>query len=161
QGRLGQVRRSRSAALCLRLDGARRIRPATREGRPLLDSSQRNGNVNARWLALGLTAACAVTAQAQQKMPLPVEDDPTSPQELRSQKAQEPPPSAHTAPPPEISAPTGPASQALVDYNNGEYQKAYDAIKDIDPAKEDDSFVILYAKVLTELKRYDEGEKFL
>lgn len=103
--------------------------------------------------------AGALTAQAQQKMPLPVEDDPNAPQELRSQKAEEPAPATHSAPPPE--SPSSPVSQAQVNYHDGEYEKAYDAIQGIDPTAQDDAFVVLYARILTELKRYDDGEKLL
>jgi tetratricopeptide (TPR) repeat protein len=49
----------------------------------------------------------------------------------------------------------------MVAYKAGDYQKAFAAIQGVDPAKQDDNFIILESKILTELKRYDDGEKLL
>jgi tetratricopeptide (TPR) repeat protein len=122
--------------------------------------------VNSRWLALILSLACAVTVRAQNKMPLPVEDDTNAPPEMRGHPAaQTPPPptpSTHAGPPPpEVSAPGTPYSEAMVAYKAGSYDKAFAAIEGVDPAAQDDNFVILEARILTELKRYDDGEKLL
>ena len=38
--------------------------------------------MNSRWLALILSLACVVTARAQNKMPVPVEDEPRYPPPL-------------------------------------------------------------------------------
>jgi tetratricopeptide (TPR) repeat protein len=116
--------------------------------------------VNARLLAMGLAlAACAVPANAQQKMPVPVEDDTNAPAEMR------PPQAEQTSPPPQQQAenlpPSSPYSEAMVRYKAGDYDKAWDALKGIDPAKQDDNFIILEARILTELKRYGDGEKLL
>jgi tetratricopeptide (TPR) repeat protein len=98
--------------------------------------------VKFRWLALGvILTACLVPARAQDKMPVPVEDD--------------------TNAPPEVSAPGTPYSEAMVAYKAGKYDKAFEALEGIDPAAQDDSFIILEARILTELKRYDDGEKLL
>lgn len=105
-------------------------------------------------------ASCLAPAQAQDKMPVPVEDDTNAPPELRGQTTGQAP-LAQTPAPPEAAAPSSPVSQAIVDYKAGDYDKALDAIKDIDPATQDDNFVTLKARILTELKRYDEGEKLL
>ncbi len=114
-----------------------------------------------RWLALGLAvASCLAPAQAQQKMPVPVEDDPNAPPELRGQKTEQTPP-AETPAPPEAAASASPYSQAMVAYKAGDYDRAFDALKGIDPATQDDNFVTLEAHILSELKRYDEGEKLL
>lgn len=121
--------------------------------------------MNSRRLALILSLTCAVTAQAQNKMPVPVEDDTNAPPELRSHTPAQTPPSssaAHAAPPPpEISTPGTPYSEAIVAYKAGKYEQAYAAIAGVDPAAQDDSFIILEARILTELKRYDDGEKLL
>jgi tetratricopeptide (TPR) repeat protein len=122
--------------------------------------------VKFRWLALSTLLACSVaTAQVPQKMPVPVEDDPNAPAEMRGNNAaQTPPPSRPTSAstaPPEVSAPSSPYSQAMVEYKAGAYQKAFDAIQGIDPTTQDDNFVILEAGILAELKRYDDGEKLL
>jgi tetratricopeptide (TPR) repeat protein len=119
--------------------------------------------VNARWLALGWIAACTALAQAQDKMPLPVEDDPNAPAELRGPKNQPAPPPAspRTPAPPEARAPGSPYSEAMVAYKAGNYANALDDLKGIDPSTQDDNFVVLKARILTELKRYDEGEKLL
>ncbi len=118
------------------------------------------------WLALGLVGACVLTARAQDKMPVPVEDDTNAPPELRGHTAQQAPPppvnDGHTAaPPPEVSAPGTPYSEAMVAYKAGSYDAAFAAIQGVDPATQDDNFVILEARILTELKRYDDGEKLL
>jgi tetratricopeptide (TPR) repeat protein len=122
--------------------------------------------VNARLLALGLafvTCAMPVQAQTPQKMPVPVEDDPSAPAAMHAPPATTTAPSTtpQNPPPPEALAPSGPYSQAMVRYKAGDYDQAWDLIKGIDPAKQDDNFVILGAKILTELKRYDDGEKIL
>ena len=53
---------------------------------------------------------------------------------------------------------------ALVDYKAGKFQEAYDAMapsnQDVPPSNLV-QFYVLESKVLTELKRYDEGEKLL
>jgi tetratricopeptide (TPR) repeat protein len=113
--------------------------------------------------------ACAVMARAQNKMPVPVEDDTNAPPEIRGHAAAEqtppplpPPGSGHSgAPPPEVSAPGTPYSEAIVAYKAGSYDKAFADIEGVDPATQDDNFVILEARILTELKRYDDGEKLL
>jgi tetratricopeptide (TPR) repeat protein len=120
--------------------------------------------VNTRWLALVLSLACVPTAQAQDKMPVPVEDDPTAPPELRGHSADQTPPAStasKNAAPPEVNTPGTPYSEALVAYKAGDYGQALDSLKGIDPAAQDDSFVILEARILTELTRYDDGEKLL
>jgi tetratricopeptide (TPR) repeat protein len=50
---------------------------------------------------------------------------------------------------------------ALLEYKAGKFQEACDVLQGTDPAKQDANFVILNSKILTELKRYDEGEKIL
>ncbi|HEX4139164.1 MAG TPA: hypothetical protein VHY09_02375 [Candidatus Methylacidiphilales bacterium] len=121
--------------------------------------------MNRRWLALGLLLACVTWTRAQDKMPIPVEDDTNAPPELRSHTPTQTPPSSTAAhappPPPEIATPGTPYSEAIVAYKAGNYDKAFDAIKGVDPAAQDDNFVILEARILTELKRYDDGEKLL
>ena len=122
--------------------------------------------MKSRWLALILSLACVVTARAQNKMPVPVEDDTNAPPEMRGHSAaQTPPPptpSTHAGPPPpEVSAPGTPYSEAMVAYKAGSYDKAFAAIEGVDPAAQDDNFVVLEARILTELKRYDDGEKLL
>ncbi len=153
--------RARPPALRLRFDGAGRVRPAAREGPALLDPSQRTRHVKLRWLAFALVLALAASsapARAQQKMPVPVEDDPTAPPDLRGQKAA---PAASAAPAPEVDGPSSPYSEAMVAYKAGNYQQAYDALKGIDPGTQDDNFIILEARILTELKHYDDAKKLL
>lgn len=95
-------------------------------------------------------------------MPVPVEDDPNAPPELRSHKTEPAPTPASTSPaPPEVSAPGTPYSEAMVAYKAGDYDKAFDALKATDPTMQDDNFIILEARILAELKRYDDGEKLL
>jgi tetratricopeptide (TPR) repeat protein len=93
----------------------------------------------------------AIHAQPQ-KMPIPVEDDTNAPTAMRQ------PAPGDTTPSPESG---GLVSQAMALYKNGDYEKALDVIKGIDPATQDDNFVILKARILTELKQYNEGEKLL
>jgi tetratricopeptide (TPR) repeat protein len=53
---------------------------------------------------------------------------------------------------------------ALLDYKEGHYQEALDALNGTSgaaPVGLDDKAVILKGRILTELKRYDEGEKLL
>jgi tetratricopeptide (TPR) repeat protein len=108
-------------------------------------------------LVLGLAfAACAGPVQAQQKMPVPVEDDTNAPAAMRAPAAAETPP-----PPAEVGSPSSPYSEAMVDYKAGNYDQALDALKGQDPAYQNDNFIILEARILTELKRYDDGEKLL
>ena len=86
-----------------------------------------------RFLALGLIAIVfSAPARAQDAPPVETPDNDTSPYHL-----------------------------ALLAYKTGNFQAAYDALKGTDPATQDDRFVILESRVLTELKRYDDGEKIL
>jgi tetratricopeptide (TPR) repeat protein len=122
--------------------------------------------VNSHWLALGLTLVCAITARAQDKMPVPVEDDTNAPPALRHAAQETPPPPApRSGPtaeaPPEVSQPGTPYSQAMVAYKAGDYDKAFAALEGTDPTTQDDNFVILESRIFTELKRYDDGEKLL
>jgi tetratricopeptide (TPR) repeat protein len=114
--------------------------------------------VSTRLLVLGFAAliACAGPGRAQTKMPVPVEDDPTAPAAIK-----EPIPKTAPEPPPPADSDSTPYHQALIAYHAEHYQEAYDALKGSDPGKQDDAFVILEARVLTELKKYDEGEKLL
>ena len=110
--------------------------------------------------------ACIVPVRAQDKMPVPVEDDTNAPPAMRGQADQAPGPLPGNTPkpaaaPPEVSAPGTPYSEAIVAYKAGNYDKAYAALEGVDPTGQDDNFVILESRVLTELKRYDDGEKLL
>ena len=118
-----------------------------------------------RWLALVLVLA-APLATAQQpppeKMPVPVEDDPNAPPDLRGQNAAPlSTPTPNTTATPEVNAPTTPYSKAIVDYKAGRYQNALEALQGVDPTTQDDNFVLLQSRILSELKRYDDGEKLL
>ena len=95
-------------------------------------------------------------AQAPQKMPVPVEDDTNAPSAMRGSKSEPAPQTPQREP-----EPRAPYSQAMVDYKAGNYDKALAALKGIDPNSQDDNFAILEAAILTELKRYDDGEKVL
>ena len=121
--------------------------------------------MNIRWLALSFLFASPLAAPAQDKMPVPVEDDPNAPPAMRAPKTDQGPLPANTpaaaTPPPEVSTPGTPYSEAMVAYKAGDNDKAFDAIKGVDPTAQDDNFIVLEAKILTELKRYDEGEKLL
>ncbi len=121
--------------------------------------------MNYRWLALGLAlATCIVSVRAQDKMPVPVEDDNNAPPEMRAKAATPATPPANansTPPPPEVSAPGTPYSEAMVAYKAGRYSKAFEALEGVDPATQDDNFNILESHILSELKRYDDGEKLL
>jgi len=119
--------------------------------------------MNSRWLALGsglLVFACLVTARAQDKMPLPVEDDTNAPPALRDHAAEQTSPPSTTTPP-EVNSPSQPYSEAMVAYKAGDYDKALAALQGIDPATQDDNFIILDSRILTELKHHDDGEKLL
>jgi tetratricopeptide (TPR) repeat protein len=103
---------------------------------------------------------------AQDQMPVPVEDDTNAPPEMRGHSAGDtPPPIINHGPvspaPPEVSTPGTPYSEAMVAYKAGDYDKAFAAIEGVDPTMQDDNFIILEAKILAELKRYDDGEKLL
>jgi tetratricopeptide (TPR) repeat protein len=112
--------------------------------------------VNARLLVLGLAfAACAGPVQAQQKMPIPVEDDTNAPSAMRA------PATEATPPPAEVGAPSTAYSQALVDYKQGNYEQALDALQGTDPAYQNDNFIILEAEILSELKRYKDAQNLL
>jgi tetratricopeptide (TPR) repeat protein len=57
-----------------------------------------------------------------------------------------------------------PYQTALLDYKTGHFQEAYDAMVQADklvPPGQEAKYFILDSKILTELKRYDEGEKIL
>ena len=57
-----------------------------------------------------------------------------------------------------------PYGTALLDYKTGKFQEALDALNRADQGiltQHDDRFIILKSRILTELKRYDEGEKLL
>jgi len=59
---------------------------------------------------------------------------------------------------------TSPYHVALVDYKAGKFQEAYDAMAPFNQGSAPSNlvqFYVLESKVLTELKRYDEGEKLL
>jgi tetratricopeptide (TPR) repeat protein len=60
--------------------------------------------------------------------------------------------------------PLTPYQTALLDYKTGHFQEAYDAMVQADelvPPGQEAKYFILDSKILTELKRYDEGEKIL
>jgi tetratricopeptide (TPR) repeat protein len=60
--------------------------------------------------------------------------------------------------------PLTPYGTALLDYKTGKFQEAYDTImrvNDVVPPGQETKYFILESKILTELKRYDEGEKVL
>ncbi len=114
--------------------------------------------MKSRLFVLGLALAAFATpafAQVPAKMPVPVEDDTNAPAEIRGNG---PPPAQAAETPPAAGSP---GSYALVAYNAGDYEKAFDAIKGIDPATQHENFIILESRILTELKRYDDGEKLL
>ena len=119
--------------------------------------------MNVRIFALGLVAviACAGTVRAQNKMPIPVEDDPTS--DLNKKAAPTPASSTPAHPPPEVvgDSDQSPAHQALLAYKAGKLEEAASVFNGLDPATLDDNAIILESRILTELKRYDEGEKLL
>ena len=59
---------------------------------------------------------------------------------------------------------TSPYHVALLDYKAGKFQEAYDTmvrVNDLVPPGQEAKYFILDSKILTELKRYDEGEKIL
>jgi tetratricopeptide (TPR) repeat protein len=59
---------------------------------------------------------------------------------------------------------TSPYHQALLDYKAGHFQEALDALNATNgtaPSGQDNKVVILKSRILTELKKYDEGEKLL
>ena len=56
---------------------------------------------------------------------------------------------------------TSPYHVALVDYKAGKFQDALAALPQNNGTSQDEKTVILESKILTELKRYDEGEKLL
>lgn len=57
---------------------------------------------------------------------------------------------------------TSPYHVALVDYKAGKFQEAYDAMAPFNQTPSNPvQFYVLESKILTELKRYDEGEKLL
>jgi tetratricopeptide (TPR) repeat protein len=91
-------------------------------------------------------------------MPMPVEDDPNAPTAI---KQPTPKASPETTPAPPADNDQSPYHQALIAYHEGNYQEAFDDLKGTDPEKQDDNFVLLEGSILTELKRYDEGEKLL
>jgi len=59
---------------------------------------------------------------------------------------------------------TSPYHLALLDYKAGKFQEALDALDrahETTPAGQEENVILLKSRILTELKRYDEGEKLL